>query len=59
LNSIEHNNKAIEFYNKQQYKDAEVHFKKAIELNPKYAEAYANLGALYAKFKEYDKAIKL
>ena len=59
MKSIEHNNKAIEFYNKQQYKDAEHHFIKAIELNPKYAEAYANLGALYAKFKEYDKAIKL
>jgi len=59
LNSIDHNNKAIELYNKQQFKDAEQHFIKAIELNPKYAEAYANLGALYAKFKEYDKAIKL
>jgi hypothetical protein len=59
LTALDYNNKAIEFYNKQQYKDAEVHFKKAIELNPKYAEAYANLGALYAKFKEYDKAIKL
>lgn len=59
LKSIQHNNKAIESYNKQQFKDAEQHFIKAIELNPKYAEAYANLGALYAKFKEYDKAIKL
>ena len=57
--AIEHNNQAIKAYNSHQYKDAELHFKKAIELNPKYAEAYANLGALYAKFKEYDKAIKL
>ena len=56
---MDHNNKAIEAYDKHQYKDAEIHFKKAIELDPKYAEAYANLGALYAKFKEYDKAIKL
>ena len=59
MNAIDHNNKAIEAYNKHQYKDAELHFREAIELNPKYAEAYANLGALYAKFKEYDKAIKL
>ena len=43
----------------QQYKDAEMFFKKAIELNKEYAEAYANLGALYAKFKEYNKAITL
>ena len=59
MNSIDHNNRAITAYNNSQFKDAEMHFLKAIELNPKYAEAYANLGALYAKFKEYDKAIKL
>ena len=59
MNSVDHNNKAISLYNKSQFKDAEVAFRKAIKLNPKYAEAYANLGALYAKFKEYDKAIKL
>lgn len=59
MNATDYNNLAIEAYNKLQYKDAELHFKKAIELNPKYAETYANLGALYAKFKEYDKAIKL
>jgi len=59
MNAVNYNNKAIEAYNKLQYKDAELAFKKAIELDPKYAEAYANLGALYAKFKEYDKAIKL
>lgn len=59
MNAIDYNNKAIEAYNKQQYRDAEIAFKKAIELNPKYAEAYANLGALYAKFKDYAKAIQL
>ena len=59
MESIDHNSKAITFYNNSQFKDAEIEFKKAIELNPKYAEAYANLGALYAKFKEYEKAIKL
>lgn len=59
MTALDYNNQAIEAYNKHQYKDAQLHFTKAIELNPKYAEAYANLGALYAKFKEYDKAIKL
>jgi len=59
MNALDFNNQAIKAYNSQQYKDAEKAFKKAIELDPNYAEAYANLGALYAKFKEYDKAIKL
>ncbi|MDF1879422.1 tetratricopeptide repeat protein [Sulfurimonas sp. SAG-AH-194-C20] len=59
LTAVDYNNQAITAYNSHQYKDSEVAFKKAIELDPNYAEAYANLGALYAKFKEYDKAIKL
>jgi len=59
MNATDYNNQAITAYNAQQFKDAEQLFKKAIESNPKYAEAYANLGALYAKFKEYEKAIKL
>jgi len=59
LQAHEYNQKAVDAYNKLQYKDAELLFKKAIELNPKYAEAYANLGALYAKFKDYAKAIEL
>lgn len=59
MKARELNDKAIDAFNKQQFKDAEIHFKKAIALEPKYAEAYANLGALYAKFKKYDEAIKL
>ena len=59
MTATDYNNKAIDAYNCHQYKDAELLFKKAIEQNPQYAEAYANLGALYAKFKEYEKAIKL
>ncbi len=59
MNATDYNNKAIDAYNRHQYKDAELLFRKAIEENPNYAEAYANLGALYAKFKEYELAIKL
>ncbi len=59
MNARDYNDKAINSYNKQQYKDAQQAFIQAIKLDPKYAEAYANLGALYAKFKEYKKAIKL
>ena len=32
-------------------------FTKAIELDPKYAEAYANRGLVYANLKEMDKAV--
>ena len=59
MKAIDYNNQAIKAYNSKRYKDAEIAFKKAIELDPNYGEAYANLGALYAKFKEYDKAIEL
>ena len=59
MKSTEYNNQAIQAYNKGRYKDAEVLFKKAITAQPNYGEAYANLGALYAKFKQYDKAIAL
>jgi len=57
--SLHYNNAAIKAYNKAQYKDAEILFKKAITEDKNYAEAYSNLGALYAKFKLYDKAIEL
>lgn len=59
MKAKEYNDKAIEAYNKQLFKDAENYFKEAIRLDPTYGEAYANLGALYAKFKQYDKAIEL
>jgi len=59
LDAKDYTKKAIEAYNAHRYKDAEILFKKAIEFEPNYAEGYANLGALYAKFKMYDKAIEL
>jgi Flp pilus assembly protein TadD len=59
MNAQDYNNQAITAYNNHQYKDAEVLFKKALDMEPNYAEAYANLGALYAKFKQFDKAIAL
>ena len=59
MKSIEYNNQAIKHYNKAEYKEAEIFFKKAIEQDPNYAEAYSNLGALYAKLKLFDKAIAL
>lgn len=59
MEAVEYNSQAIKAYNEGRFKDAEVLFKKAIEAKPNYGEAYANLGALYAKFKLFDKAIDL
>ncbi len=39
------------------YKDAAKHYKKAIIIDPNYAEAYSNLGYCYKKYGMYDKAI--
>ena len=33
-------------------------FNKAISLNPAYAEAYSNRGAVFFENKEYDKALQ-
>ncbi len=59
MTSTEYNNKAVEAYKNQHYKDAQVFFMKAIELDPTYAEAYSNLGAIHSKFKNFAKAIEL
>lgn len=37
--------------------NAEIHYKKAIELNNNYSEAYNNLGVLYLNMERYDEAI--
>ena len=59
MTNNEYNNKAVLAYKQQRYKDAEIFFTKAIELDPSYAEAYSNLGAIHSKFKNYKKAIEL
>lgn len=38
---------------------AEKHFKKAIKLNPEYAQAKNNLGGVYMKLKKWDLAIEM
>jgi tetratricopeptide (TPR) repeat protein len=40
----------------QKYELALADFNKAIEINPNFAEAYANRGVLYAKLKQTEKA---
>ncbi|MDQ7085689.1 MAG: tetratricopeptide repeat protein [Sulfurovum sp.] len=42
---------------KKEYDKAIASYEKAIEINPKYDEAYCNMGNAYHHKKEYDKAI--
>ncbi|MFY1110450.1 MAG: tetratricopeptide repeat protein [Methanosarcinaceae archaeon] len=54
-----HNNKGIALKNLKRISEAKECFKKAISDNPNFADAYTNLGVLYAEeFKEYDKAME-
>lgn len=48
-------NRAI---SEKDYNKAIFNFNMAIELNPKFAEAYYNRGSAYSDLKEYDKAIE-
>ena len=67
LSAVEHLILGNKAYNEENYTLAEEHYRKGIELNPNYADAYNNLGVLLAKdekrFPEaeakYNKAIEL
>jgi len=41
--------KGMEYFDKNQYKDADKHFQKAVEIYPKYARAWNNIGVIKAK----------
>ena len=71
-NAFQHYCTGLELYHSKNYDEAITMFDKAIEINPKYAEAYNakgnaifslgkldNLGKLYAAIIAYDKAIEL
>lgn len=42
-----------------EYNEAEIYYKKAIQMDPKAANAYNNLGAIYLRKKQFDAAIPL
>ena len=50
-------NQGVVLLEEGQYDRAIAYFNKAIEINPKYADAYNNRGNAYAKKGQYDKAI--
>lgn len=51
-------NDGVENYNKGNFSDAEVNFKKGVEKEPENFEAKFNLGDAFFKQKRYDEAIK-
>ncbi len=56
--SIQHYLNAWSLEEAEKYEEAEEEYNKAIELNPKYAEAHANLGILYLKQGKTAEALK-
>ncbi|MFM7788129.1 MAG: tetratricopeptide repeat protein, partial [Microcystis panniformis] len=44
------------YHNQQKYELALADYTNAIDINPNYAEAYANRGVLYAELKQTEKA---
>lgn len=53
-----HNNLGDLYGRRREFKQAEWHFKKAIELNPVYGDAMHNLGNTYVQMGEFEEAIK-
>lgn len=52
-----YNKRGIDFFNKREYDKAIADYNRAIELNPRYYQAYYNRGIAYRNQGEYDKAI--
>ncbi len=52
------NNNGVDKYEKDDYSDAEVDFKKAVEKNAETFEAHYNLGSSLYKQERYDEAVK-
>jgi len=46
-------------YDAMQFKDAEAHFQKALNLDPKFMKAYDNLGLTYEALAQYDDAVRV
>lgn len=57
--SIFHNDSGIVYLNMGKYEEAEKEFKIARGLTPNFIDPYLNLGILYYRKKEYNKAIKV
>lgn len=57
-NSVVYNLLALTYSARGRFKQAEAHFKKALQINSNYSEARNNLSRLYIKLKRYPEAIQ-
>lgn len=57
LNERAQNNYACKLFQKNRYKEAIPHLKKAIEIDPHYIEAYLNMGVALSRLNKVDEAI--
>ena len=55
---LTHFNLAIHFYNQRETLKAIQAYRKVIELDPNYVEAYNNLGVIYQKIGDFDRAFE-
>jgi len=53
----EHNLKGAELLDAGDYNAAAEEFKMAVEIDPKFADGYYNLGKVYSQIKDYDQAL--
>ena len=56
--ALDYYDQASKFVNKQDFKNAKKYYRKAIKKDPKFVEAYDNLGVVYRKLGDLDEAIK-
>jgi len=56
--AVQWNEKGMERYNRKDYQGAIEYFRKAIELDPKYANPWNNMGSAYGKLGDYNKQIE-
>ena len=56
--AVQWNEKGMEGYNRKDYQGAIEYFRKAIELDPKYANPWNNMGSAYGKLGDYNKQIE-
>lgn len=58
LTAADYLNESLMHYNQKNYMESIAACKKALELNPDYANAYSNIGAAYNQLKQWDKGIE-
>jgi tetratricopeptide (TPR) repeat protein len=56
-NSVKHVVSGIEYHNKGKYNEAIAVYKRAIEIDPKHANSYINMGNAYADLKKYNEVV--